>query len=198
MNRFFILILLILGGLSQASAQFSLQTQYHNHLNNSDEASSWPAQSMIEGSAHYWTRLKNYRLEFYPGILLQAHQLQENGSHLNLGASLPIAFYPLDFVNDCDCPTFSKNAFWFQKGFFIRLTPTWATRISDTSSDALDQILGAGIALGLDFGVSDLITISPIAGYNHLSSLSASDVTVSSLHFGVSLLFRNDYRKRYR
>lgn len=196
MNRFFLLILLIILGTGPITAQFSFQTRYHTNPNN--DQSAWPAHAMVDGSVHYWTRLKKYRVEFYPGVLIQSHQTKEDGSNLNLGLSLPIAFYPLDFVNDCDCPTFSKNSFWFQKGFFIRLTSSWSTKIEGSTPDTFDQLLGTGASIGLDFGVSDLVTISPMLGYTRLFSLSENDNSGSYLHFGFSVLFRNDYRNRYR
>ena len=196
MNRFFLLILFIILGTGPITAQFSFQTRYHTKPDN--DQSAWPAHAMVDGSIHYWTRLKKYRLEFYPGVLVQSHQTKEDGSNLNLGLSLPIAIYPLDFINDCDCPTFSKNTFWFQKGFFIRLTPSWSTKIAGSTPDTFDQLLGTEVALGLDLGISDLLTISPMVGYQRLQSLTQTDVSGSHLNFGVSFLFRNDYRKRYR
>ena len=198
MNRFFLLCFLILLGTGSVLAQYSLQSQYHTSLQRGEDLSSWPAVSVIDGSLHYWTRLKKYRLEFYPGVLMQVHQIRENDQSLNLGLSVPLAFYPLDFVNDCDCPTFSKNAFWFQKGFFIRITPSWTTNISGTSVEAMEQMGNLGISMGLDFGISDLLTLSPMAGYQYSQSFSVTELSGSFLHFGLSVLFRNDYRKKYR
>ena len=173
------------------TAQWSVQSRYHSGTSQSE--TTWPAQSVLDVSAHYWTRLKRYRLEFHPGVLFQSLQGEDRESYQNIGVTVPIALYPLDFVNDCDCPTFSKNAFWFQKGFFIRLVPTWSTNINSSGPEVFDQLLGAGISLGLDFGLSDLVTISPFIGYNQLHSLSGNGGHGSYLHFGVELLLRNDY-----
>lgn len=189
--RFFLFIFLLFIGFVPLSAQWSIQTRYHSSLDNT--GADWPFQSVLDGSFHYWTRLKKYRLEFHPGVLFHSIQGEDQESYQNIGITVPIAFYPLDFVNDCDCPTFSKNAFWFQKGFFIRLIPTWSTNINPSGPEPLDQLFGAGISLGLDLGLSDLLTISPFLGYNQYHPLASDGGHGSYLHIGVEVLFRNDY-----
>ncbi len=182
--------------LGTLEAQISGQVRYHSGLGSHETIT--PAQSTIDASVHYWTRLPRHRMEFYPGVIIQNHQTFDQGNYQNLGLSLPIAFYPLDFVNDCDCPTFSKNAFWFQKGFFIRLVPTWTFNIHSPEAETYGQLLGVGLSMGLDFGLSDLVTISPFIGYNQLHSFQSDTEAGQYLHVGISILFRNDYKRRFR
>lgn len=182
--------------LTAGSAQVSLQTTYHSPLQKDESA--WPGSNILDASVHYWTRLKRYRLEFLPGVLFQNLSTQEQANYQNIGVSVPVSIYLLDFVNDCDCPTFSKNSFWFQKGFFIRLTPSWSTNINSSSPQALNQLLGGGISVGIDFGLSDLLTITPLIGYGQVHSLSGPPSHGGYFHAGLSLLFRHDYRNRYR
>lgn len=196
MNRFFLLFIFLGLVLSTGSAQVSIQSTYHSGLQKDQTA--WPATSILDGSIHYWTRLKRYRLEFLPGFLFQNLNTQEQENYQNIGVTVPVSIYLMDFVNDCDCPTFSKNSFWFQKGFFIRVTPSWSKNINPSSPESYDQILGAGISLGLDFGLSDLLTITPLIGYDQIHSLSGQSGHGSYLHVGLSFLFRHDYRKRFR
>ncbi|MBY5959842.1 hypothetical protein KUV50_16935 [Membranicola marinus] len=195
MNRFFLLILFIGGLFSPGSAQISLQSTYHSGLN---QEAAWPVSNQLNASVHYWTRLKRYRLEFLPGILFQNLSNEERTDYQNLGITVPVSIYPLDFVNDCDCPTFSKNSFWFQKGFFIRLTPSWSANINAESPEAYDQLFGIGISLGVDFGWSDLLTITPQIGYDQIHSISEASGRGGYLHAGIAFLFRHDYRNRYR
>lgn len=194
-NRFFLLFIFFLLSSISVFAQFSVQTQYHTGLQNNQ--SSWPSSYTLDGSIHYWTRLKKYRLELLPGFLFQSIST-DHDNFQNVGVTIPASFYIMDFVNDCDCPTFSKNSFWFQKGFFIRLTPSWTKNINQSKPELLNQLFGVGITLGLDLGISDLLTLTPLIGYDQLHSLSGSSAHGDYLHFGLSILIRHDYSRRYR
>jgi len=194
-NRFFLLFLFLTLASLSASAQYSVQLKYHTGFQKNESISN--PNMVLDGSVHYWTRLKRYRLEFLPGIIFQSLNTDQE-SFQNLGVTVPVSIYAFDFINDCDCPTFSKNAFWFQKGFFIRLTPTWSKNMNQPDLESYDQLFGAGIMLGLDFGISDLLTITPLIGYDQIHSLSGEPAHSDFLHIGVSFLFRHDYRRRYR
>jgi len=193
--RFFIIFIFFLLPPLTVFGQFSAQVQYHSSLQKNQ--SSWPSTAVMDGSIHYWTRLKKYRLEFLPGILFQSLNADENNLQ-NVGITVPASFYILDFVNDCDCPTFSKNSFWFQKGFFIRLTPSWTKNINKSKQEIYDQLFGAGITLGLDFGLSDLLTLTPLVGYDQIHSISDQAPSGNYVHVGMSILIRHDYRRRYK
>ncbi|MEM1217192.1 MAG: hypothetical protein AAGJ82_15965, partial [Bacteroidota bacterium] len=87
-------------------------------------------------------------------------------------------FYVLDFEGDCDCPTFSKQGPGLQKGLFLQLSPGWSY-FSQTLNDNLfgvqvtDNIsaFNFGLGLGLDLGLSDLVTITPQVGFRYYPSV---------------------------
>jgi hypothetical protein len=137
---------------------------------------------------HYWMRLKNIRIEFYPELGYATGPVQGYQETIStefdfveesMNAAwfrLPIRFYPLDFTGDCDCPTFSKQGNLVKKGFFLSLVPgvRWIqlegntgfqnngaleTPVSNFTRDGLSW--SAGIGAGLDIGISDALTITP-------------------------------------
>lgn len=193
--RFFTLIFIILSFNGVAEAQIAVQSRMHTTIGQ--EINEWPSGQYLDLSVHYWFRLKKYRVEFLPGLAYQ-HFLMNPDVNYSIGATIPVSFYPLDFVNDCDCPTFSKSSFLFQKGFFIRLTPAWSKGIGGSAPIPLDHLLETSISVGLDLGLSDFLTISPMIGYEMLHPLSVDVPSQNSIHFGISILFRHDYRRRSR
>ncbi|MEM1219108.1 MAG: hypothetical protein AAGH79_09345 [Bacteroidota bacterium] len=128
----------------------------------------------------YWFRLKPVRIEFLPELGFSTFQsdLYEPIASSPLSSRFSsfhfqtnINFYPLDFVGDCDCPTFSKSEPIFQRGFFVQISPgvQYQSIIFDPagnarfSYDAFNYSLAGGI--GLDIGISDFITVTPYAKY---------------------------------
>lgn len=175
-------------------AQFSAKVSHHFAPAKVDEAEQLSDFSQF--SLHYHTRLKRYRLEFQPGV----HYLTDYDARdrrQGWGAEIPVAIYPLDFVNDCDCPTFSKGGTWLNKGLFLRLTPGWSRISGNTSSSAMD-FKSVSVDAGIDWGISDLMTISPFLGYKYGSASGDSSFHAHYLQAGLQLLFRHDYRRRYR
>jgi hypothetical protein len=142
---------------------------------NIDEA-SFPFKGFVF-SADYWFRLKETRIEFMPTVSFRSlnygNKFHSYSFHLNTN------FYLLDLFGDCDCPTFTKSEPIIQKGFFIQISPGFNfTRINyDVQSDPailpLDPITRTdntsfadiGFGIGLDIGLSNLITLTPIARY---------------------------------
>ncbi len=163
----------------------------------------------------YWFRLKNYRVEFLPEVNFSRFQ-QANISHeYNLSAFSLFAnvhLYPFDFLGDCDCPTWSKQGNFLQKGFFVQISPgvsylqqTIETESFPLKSNATALSLGGGI--GFDIGIADLVTLSPIAGaryylsapWDGLSGVSPdsakpTESTVLQFFTGIRLGFRFDYQ----
>ena len=128
-------------------------------------------------SLDYWIRPENFRLEFFPELGYET--MSTSISHIEETSSysvnayrigLNVHLYPLDFRGDCDCPTFSKEGSFFQKGFFLLLRPAYSIFDKNmnvdgsTNSHSSGSIQIAGGA-GLDFGISDLVTITPIIQY---------------------------------
>jgi hypothetical protein len=77
-------------------------------------------------------------------------------------------FYPLDFNNDCDCPTLLKNGNPFKKGLFISIKPGVHYNFHNvderSKSGSLSPALGVGI--GLDMGISNRLSLSPFMQYD--------------------------------
>lgn len=140
----------------------------------------------------YWFRLKNYRLEFLPAVHAQyGHERLDldqnlegvlNWSVIDLVPS--VQFYPLDFFNNCSCPTFSKQGQFLKKGLFINLTPGVALSKLSSKQTAIsaihETILFGRAGAGLDIGLSNLLTISPSISYQVSQRLDWSDIFVST------------------
>ncbi|MCR9100006.1 MAG: hypothetical protein NXI25_08655 [bacterium] len=130
----------------------------------------------------YWIPLGQTRIDLLPelnfgrseqtlDILGNPHEFAQNAFSLFLNTN----FYVLDLEGDCDCPTFSKSGDFFQKGFFLQVSPgvsyfqhTIQTRESaavDIEDEAFAFSIGAGA--GLDIGLSDFLTLTPMAGFRY-------------------------------
>lgn len=169
----------------------------------------------------YWLRLPQNRIEFYPELRYTSYetnsQLLLNGQDVNvnstsLGLYANTHFYVLDFLGDCDCPTFSKQGGLFKKGFFLSVSPGiyYHKKSSDLIVGNLESVSGyLGIGLGLDIGVSNLITITPTfqyaIGFNDKLDGAASILGVPELQnlesssfkqmlFGIRIGLRPDYK----
>lgn len=173
-------------------------------------------------SVNYWFRLKNTRIEFLPELSLRMNSGQDNDvSHFAKTGSLDVKLntqvYLFDLGGDCNCPTFSKQGNFLQKGFYVAgiIGGSWRQyRIiqggsgEDPGSIKSQGILAiAGLGTGLDIGLSDLVTVSPWANYEwhfgseweRLSDWSPGEAgleksPLSYLRIGIRLLFRPDYR----
>lgn len=179
----------------EANAQFSVETRFHFAPSGTAEEPQMGNHQDL--SVHYWTRLKNVRIEFQPGILYQ-HYFSSDFSPHALGITVPTHFYILDMLNDCDCPTFSKNDYLVEKGFFVRLAPSFLRPFADDELWSNPGILEGELGIGLDIGLSDLITITPLLEYKQQFYLNSELPSTGFVNLGVSMLFRTDYRRRYR
>lgn len=172
-------------------------------------------------------RLKNHRLEFIPyaGVYGATGNYTINGAESSINSAgfaigSKILAYPLDFLNDCNCPTFNKSGMWFKKGFFFYLDPQFLTYKFNVDSEftAIEDNqfsnLGMSLGLGIDFGLSAGFTLTPYTGFHtqvasfsnnsfvmNTSSGSIPLETVSSrrsnpLLIGVMLQYRLS-KKRY-
>lgn len=138
---------------------------------------------------NYWLRLKKIRLEFFPSIEYANYGSQIGNSastnEINydarfIGGFFHTRVYLFDFINDCNCPTFSKQNETFKKGFFLQLSPGYEfftteirTRTGDTRSEnsSSDSRLSLGAAIGLDIGISDFLTLTPMVRASYLSDV---------------------------
>ena len=132
MNKYVWLIIFL--GLSQLSyAQIGIRAKYDiNKFKEADKALSSCFEtddifsSGFELGVDYWFRLEKRRVEFMPEIYF-AHSntaitddVFESMNLNRIGFNLNVHLYPLDFEEDCDCPTFSKEGPGIQKGFFFQ------------------------------------------------------------------------------
>lgn len=128
----------------------------------------------------YWFRLKNNRIEFYPELnYAQLTKNWENVLDLKLNMYsiyLNTQIYFLDFAGDCDCPTFSKEGTFIDRGLFLLLSPGYSLQRLETKQfEGLEENVESnafnfGAGLGLDIGISDAITITPYAGARYFFS----------------------------
>ncbi|MFK7933453.1 MAG: hypothetical protein AB8G22_08075 [Saprospiraceae bacterium] len=158
----------------------------------------------------YWFRLEKVRIEFLPELRL-AHtnskvQLSDvsgmtdvdlNSLQFNFNTNI----YPFDFDGDCDCPVWSKEGPSFSKGFFVRLSPGVNYRqVSEQGMDAGPAYdaavkLTAAIGVGMDIGISDFITITPLAEHRWFQNdeLQAADApSLTNWFAGIRLGIRFD------
>jgi len=199
--------LFLLGAFSINSlAQVALSARY---LSNSSEArDEYTAaesgfDSGFEVGIGYWFRLKNKRMEFTPEL----SYAQMNGStysNTSLALNANILIYPLDFHSDCDaCPTFSKDGGLIKKGFYWIISPgVWQFDSENPvlpleKQSSLTYRLGVGA--GLDFGVTNLLTVSPFAMYNITGKALAvgldQSASMSQIHLGLRATLRFDKNK---
>lgn len=167
----------------------------------------------------YWFRLKNYRVEFLPEANFSTFKKVASPLIAKVNAYSFFAnvnIYPFDFLGDCDCPTWSKQGKFFQKGFFLQISPGVSylqqeLQAAETyKSNATTWSLGAGV--GFDIGITDLVTFSPIVGARYYLEApwdglaeryeNDSDISTESankqIFMGARLGFRFDYQSSRR
>lgn len=192
MIRFLFIVIIFISLNLSAEGQFLIRAEHHLPFagQNKNETSS----SFSRVSLHYQTRLSKVRLEFLPGINYSNYWTDHNQKN-TVEFSLPVIAYPLDFVNDCDCPTFSKRGEWLKKGLFIQIIPAWHTSPARESTPA--SFFSAGIGGGIDWGISDFLTLSPYAGYEYQHQSDPDFHPVHTINAGIQILLRLDLRRRY-
>ncbi len=190
--------------------------------------------SGFEIGIHYWLRLKNYRVEFLPEIFYSsfsesnyefaisssgANQLY-NFKGTGIGFNANTQIYLLDIEGDCDCPTWGKDGGFIEKGFFISISPGIMslshdiTTLTETSStlQSVDTessfLFKLGLGVGVDIGLSKLITITPFVNYNFYPSMSPDflpdlcpncdlqleNSSINQIQAGLRVSFRPDYK----
>lgn len=138
------------------------QSQFNDHFDQSFDQN----QNGMTISLDYWFRLKQKRLEFLPTLFYSVYKDYEMSSY---GFQFRSTIYPFDFQGDCNCPTFSKENELLKKGFFIRLAPgigNWSASSNQLEGFENVSNLSAwlpeiGGAVGLDIGITNLLTVSP-------------------------------------
>lgn len=140
------------------------------------------SQTGGQASVEYHFRMKQKRVEFRPGLgYRMTFEGDKSGYFRAFDLDFGAAVYPFDFSGDCNCPTFSKQGTLVKKGFFIEVTPGLSyQRLSRVKSlpDDPDRLpissnnliwkIGAGV--GLDLGLSDRYTLTPLVSATYLSA----------------------------
>ena len=219
-----ILFTLLVG---KADAQFGLQLEYQTLNSPWEEQLQEPDAEYLDQfavvSAHYWFRLKEKRIEFLPQLsyattLGSDALVPVTQSRISLFFNTDI--YLFDLLNDCNCPTFSKQSGGFQKSFFFEISPgvdfqmikTKNFPSSETPNTDDEITFRLGLGVGFDIGVSDLLTITPLvhADYGTRPDWTGlprfpgggppPEVTGGEWLFrvGIRMTFRPDYVNRYR
>jgi len=181
--------------------QFGLQVKYFFGQSETLDSVNL-SQDGFQASIEYSFRLKQKRIEFHPGLGYRtAFQLETYDGYFSaLDLDLNIAIYPFDFAGDCDCPTWSKEGTLIKKGFFLEVSPgiSYQTIHRDkfiSFADPLpepikssDFVLKIGAAVGLDIGISEQFTLTPMFSVTMLS-----DNEWSGLHRSGSTGNLDDY-----
>lgn len=175
-------------GLS-LQAQFGIKGSYHF-----SDAADWQVTSATSSTTEsvigngwsvgvdYWFRLKNYRVEFLPELNYSQLNQDFSSEGWTNNASFTSFFfntniYLFDIKGDCGCPTFSKQGPKIGTGIFVQISPglTYAGSelvYQEQTFDANDISLSIGAAIGLDVGLSDLVTVTPMIGLRYFPSIS--------------------------
>lgn len=226
-----VLLSIIVGSLH---AQFGLRTKYNNQtfddwdniltVGNNDAPTLF--NHGFEAGLDYWFRLKKRRVEFMPEISYSRSSTSFDANtgldKINLSIfnfNFHTQIYALDMEGDCNCPTFSKQGPSINKGLFFHFTPglgyyNTQTTLTNDNVRPFDEAKGivfrAGLGLGLDLGVSDLLTITPIISYYFHSNMQWDNMPASGellvngtdnpklLQFTLRLGFRPDYGRNGR
>ncbi len=218
--RFFFFVLFLLSGLS-VRAQLGVQTSAVFNQASDEfvtglvEVDGPAFETGVEVAVNYWFRLPKQRVEFLPTLRFATTEVGQNGSAFReYGADMKVNIYPFDFLGDCDCPTFGKQGPQLQKGLFLQGSVGYS--IYNTDFDAFPALetetgngLTFGAAVGLDFGLSNLVTLTPIGGvrfgtapYQETIFRTGTDPEgvvygpkLTTFYAGLQLSFRFDHKK---
>ena len=203
----FILLSIFASAINLVHAQFGVRIKYNNHsfsewetaLNNFQVRENQKLfNTGLEAGLDYWFRLKKRRVEFMPEVsysIASTNYTQNLGlDKVNLSVfnfNFHTQIYALDMEGDCDCPTFSKQGASINKGLFFHFTPgigyyntntTLTENFGSTFDEAKGIVFRGGIGLGLDLGLSDLITITPIISYYFHSNMQWDNMPSPNEH----------------
>ena len=176
---------------------------------NPDFDNELPYENGPELAVNYWFRLPKNRIEFQPTLYYS--QPGEESGYREAGFQFKTNIYVFDLGTDCDCPTFGKQGPQLEKGFFLQLSPGVARHwIKSPVIDGINATaLSLGAGVGVDFGISNLLTLTPIASVRHtLTDFTGNNFTdvdgqeldiqgrLTTFQLGLQATFRFD-KKRY-
>lgn len=162
-------------------AQFGVNAGFKTNGKNDWEKYTADGEFLKRGykiGVDYWFRLKEYRIEFLPELSFSRfssdHLTSSGGEQITANSTIysfnfNTNLYFLDLEGDCNCPTFGKDADLISKGFFLQASPGihYFSNNFDPTNEANDLVFSIGVGTGLDIGVSNLLTITPMASYHY-------------------------------
>jgi hypothetical protein len=203
----FLFSILILTCVTALQAQYGLSAQFVSaKIRSSVVAGNQAAHAQgFNAGLNYWLRLRNARIEFFPELAygqLKTNQIEDlpDLSLQQWSFTIPVSFYLLELKGDCHCPTFSKQNDLVKKGLFVQVigaVQNERSKTAATQDSDWQQNLAAGIGAGLDIGISDFFTLTPLVQYLHTVSSSKTPQipgTESAIRAGIRMTFRPDYR----
>lgn len=221
----FIFIAVILNFTGSLIAQVGIQFNTNLHqlrYNGTVLSADFEDDSQVgtELALNYWFRLPKQRVEFLPTLYAGfTPKLVEEQDIREFGAELKTNIYPFDFGGDCDCPTFGKQSPGLQKGLFIQLTLGYAVYNKPELSEVVSILSGVtsgetstsgftfGGGAGIDIGVTNFFTITPIVGIrrgtvNITDSVVSdnppfepSEIKTTTIQAGIRATFRFDHKQ---
>jgi hypothetical protein len=129
----------------------------------------------------YWFRLPRRRIEFLPQIGYSRYTSPSSNLFNFKGSSIDAAFnvqiYFMDLAEDCDCPTFSKQGGLVKKGLFFTVAPLAKFFTFQGSNETVNASIkefapGLKIGMGLDIGITDMITITPMIAHERTTMVT--------------------------
>ncbi len=192
-------------------AQIGLHGSYEfaSQASNDRYKDAYPMSGLAYG-IDYTFRLANRRVEFFPELNYGSHETRSAPTeiiddvpiifidHTALNLYLNTNFYIFDFAGDCDCPTWSKGGNFLKKGFFLQLSPGVGYRQTEYTEngrplpgreervqETINVSIGAGV--GIDFGLSDYVTLTPYLRGRFFPVKNATTVDDSDYHETVQM-----------
>ena len=200
MKNLLFLLLMIFSSIGALHAQFGIQASYRfNQADNwklSDGVSdpSFDIDLLGDGwsiEVDYWFRLKNKRIEFLPALNYGSYNSFDvdvqnfDISNTVFSFFLNTNFYLFDLGSDCNCPTFNKQDDLLKKGFFLQVSPGFS-RFSNEIKDAQGSntvtanAFSIGGAIGLDIGLSEIVTLTPLVGVRYFPNVQLEGFTTTN------------------
>lgn len=229
--RNFILSLTFALSFAQLQAQWGLNLRY-----SSNDFTDWSTISKsvtgltvfedhLEFGLDYWFKPGEMRAEYMmeasfgkASTILSAPpggtDIKYTNTMIGLGSKSNV--YIFDFFGDCDCPTFTKKGNLFKKGFFLQWNAKVHYWLKDASFFARGDngmTVDVGGGLGIDIGLSDFLTISPVITYHYFPWITwrqfglqhgrtidnlNDKITATMFKFGFRIGLRPDYMKEKR
>lgn len=223
-NIFYSLLFLVIS--QSLAAQIGVVARYSSNNFNSwsgitTAASGGPIwENHLEFAIDYWFRPGEYRAEYLIELSYMSKTTTLGNREYSLdsyGFGVKSNLYIFDFLGDCDCPTFKKEGGFFKKGFFLQWNSHvayWQKDVNLFTEADPNIAIDIGGGAGIDIGISDLLTITPVITYQYYPWVTweqfglrhqiggldnfNSKINASMLKVGVRVGFRPDFLKEQR